>query len=348
MPASTDRNNSFAVLRLLLAGAVIVGHAPEIIDGSRAREPLTRLFGSLSLGELAVDGFFVLSGFLLALSWLGKPALGRYGVRRVLRILPGFAVASAVSVLIVGAIGAPDASRYFSAVDWVECAKRVLTLAPPLTPPTFVGTHYPSVNVPMWTIRSEFICYTSIPLLGVAGLLKRPKWMLAVVAVSLLASAATLLHAGHSSGVAEGGLWTQLRRLARLWPFFCCGAALACWRGRLPRSRWTAIAAASFVLAAMLLLRNRAEPVLAIPFAYLLIDTGLNRLRFAKAWFRAFDASYGTYLYAWPIQKLLVWAFPGIGPIVNASATLLLAFVAGAISWVVVERPAIRASERVA
>jgi len=67
---SSMRNNNIDALRLLLAVLVIFSHSYALGLGSEAREPLalaTR--GQLTLGNLAVDWFFVLSGFLIAQSW---------------------------------------------------------------------------------------------------------------------------------------------------------------------------------------------------------------------------------------------------------------------------------------
>ena len=54
-------------------------------------------------GSLAVDAFFVLSGFLVARSYLQLHSVGRYAWHRALRILPGFWVALVVTAAIVAA-----------------------------------------------------------------------------------------------------------------------------------------------------------------------------------------------------------------------------------------------------
>lgn len=96
--------NNIGFLRLLLALAVIIGHSPEMIDGNRYREPLTILFHTLSLGEFAVDLFFLISGYLITQSLDKSNSMGEYLLKRFLRIFPGFIVAYLLSVFLLGPI----------------------------------------------------------------------------------------------------------------------------------------------------------------------------------------------------------------------------------------------------
>jgi peptidoglycan/LPS O-acetylase OafA/YrhL len=93
------RANNFSVLRILFATLVILSHSTELIDGNRSSETLTRLFGTISFGVLAVDGFFIVSGYLITKSYLSSEPIS-YLVKRTLRIYPGFIVAFVVSIFL--------------------------------------------------------------------------------------------------------------------------------------------------------------------------------------------------------------------------------------------------------
>jgi len=99
--ASSARKNNIGFIRLLAASMVIVSHSPELIDGDRSREPLMRVFGTLSLGEVAVDIFFLISGYLITRSYL-TTRHWNYVTRRVGRIYPGYLVAYFLCIFAVG------------------------------------------------------------------------------------------------------------------------------------------------------------------------------------------------------------------------------------------------------
>ncbi len=88
-PALLSRENSLTFLRLAFALAVVFGHA--FVLGGFGEEPLHRLtHGALSGRELAVHGFFILSGFLIVKSLDENPSLWRFACHRAFRILPAF------------------------------------------------------------------------------------------------------------------------------------------------------------------------------------------------------------------------------------------------------------------
>lgn len=148
-------SNNFNFLRLLLTVLVLLSHSPELIDGDRHREILTSLFHTISFGELAVDGFFLLSGYLITQSWQRTPQLLNFLKKRILRIYPGFIVATLMCAFVVAPLGASH-SNYFAQFNAFQFLKGMLLLSPPVVPPVFISQPYPFVNGAMWTIAYEF------------------------------------------------------------------------------------------------------------------------------------------------------------------------------------------------
>jgi len=64
------RLNNIDALRLILAVLVLFSHCYPLATGSEQDEPLFVFSrGQLTLGGLAVDCFFILSGYLIVQSW---------------------------------------------------------------------------------------------------------------------------------------------------------------------------------------------------------------------------------------------------------------------------------------
>lgn len=331
MPVTSppSRDNHFNLLRLVLALLVLLGHAPELCDGDRRRELLTLVFGTISFGELAVDAFFLLSGYLIVQSWRTAPQPLAFLSKRVLRIYPGFIVASLVCGFVVGPLGA-DAAAYFHQFWLRGFVTGVALLQMPVVPPVFVGQPWAAVNGPMWTIGLEFACYVSVLVLGLAGAIVRPRAWLALAALLLAALLAYTLRD------------LPAPPLLRLATFFFAGGALQLYprlygaRMIWPRRRVAVLAA--LLLAAMFSPRL-AEPALATLGGVLLLRCAfadlppLARLRHLP------DVSYGVYLYGWPVQKLLLWYWPGMSPWLLFALAAPLAIGCGAASWFAVEKP---------
>src|SRR5688500_730215 len=89
--AERFRQNNFDFLRLALAVLVILSHSYYLVSGTEDSEPLMRASrGQIEMGALAVNFFFIISGFLITHSWFSAPRVRDYLKKRVLRIFPGF------------------------------------------------------------------------------------------------------------------------------------------------------------------------------------------------------------------------------------------------------------------
>ncbi|BBZ44494.1 hypothetical protein MPRM_17750 [Mycobacterium parmense] len=201
------------------------------------------------------------------------------------------------------------------------------------------------------TLSWEVLCYIAIAGLGIAGLLHR-RWLIPALFVLVLYWSAILPPFSAFVETPPGGrqyIDAATNQLvmeglaARFALMFLAGALLYLFRNVLP-ARWSLVVVSVLVVLAASLLPNY-RIVAAIPLAYAIIVSGAlihnERLRLRT------DLSYGVYIYAFPVQQLLVicgLAFlnPIAFAIVSAIATLPLA----ALSWFLVEKRAISLKSR--
>ena len=126
------RQNNFGALRLLLALLVLVSHTFAGYYGNDDREPFYRLVGGqMDISAYAVNGFFAISGFLITLSWLRTPRFKTFMMKRILRIYPGFIVASLVSLLIVAPLAGANGSIALKPLEIAKSFVRIVMLSGP-------------------------------------------------------------------------------------------------------------------------------------------------------------------------------------------------------------------------
>lgn len=344
MSAGEGRSNGFGALRLLFASLVIVAHAPAMQDGNDSREPLHWLFGQGTFGSLAVDGFFLISGYLIAASFISDPKT--YAWKRLLRIYPGFIVCYLLCIFLVG----PLAGAHLGALsprDWIVVFARMLVLKEPELPGIFTGLPFPALNGSAWTIIYEFRCYIGAALLGLLGLYRRPRLFLALTAAAVLSNFVFLLPAGHTlSKLVQpfAGAVGEAQQTVRLTSVFLCGTA---YRLFAPNYRAPVAAVCALVLVPAMFVDGLWEVALMTLGGYVLFWTAL---RVKWRWFLALNAkddiSYGVYLYAWPIGILTVWYWFAIPTPLLAVGTFAAALLCGWVSWQLIEKPAMSLKQR--
>ena len=345
-PCSTngaDRNNNFNFLRFFLATLVLLSHSAELIDGNRKREILTQLFGTISFGEMAVDGFFILSGFLILQSWERDPNLFHFIKNRFLRIFPAFIVASLISAFVVGPLGS-DTTKYFTQFNLIQYIKSLIFLSTPIVPPTFEGLPYASINGSMWTIAYEFRCYMIVALLGICGFAWRRNFWLVLTLLALLPLLIpNILNQITFRGVSSI-LFGSSQQFFHLLAFFMAGGCFYLFRNEISfKTSWMFVAAIVLILC---FFNIRTTPLAFIILgAYILFWFAFSKFQLLEQFKRYPDISYGFYLYGWPIQKLLIWYIPSLSPWLLFIFAFGFSCFFGLLSWNVVERPFLRRKE---
>ncbi|MCB1453026.1 MAG: acyltransferase [Rhizobiaceae bacterium] len=337
--ASKDKN-SFGVVRLAAAIAVVVTHAVGIVNGWAAAEPMAAATG-WSLAAHAVHVFFVLSGFMIAASWERSSSLLDFAAARTLRIMPALIVINLLIVLIGGLWLTTAAPAAYWSIENVGAflTKATLLFSVGVTLDGVFADNPmgASVNIPIWTIRFEVICYltlmvfmTAIAALRLSGLTR-----LIAVAPVLLASAFIVTVSGDPEHYNFAG------QLARFVFAFYLGVAGWIARDHIPIRAGTALLFGALAAVATWSDMPIRYPVMILATGYLSFWVGSLPMGRLQRWTARTDLSYGVYITGFFIQQWLVYAFPAMSAWENALAGTGLALAAAWLSWTYVEKPAL-------
>lgn len=321
-----SRDNALNFVRLVLAGSVIFGHTYPI-TGTNPSWP------SVELAGWAVNGFFAASGYLIAGSRM-RLNFWPYMWRRAMRIFPAFWIVLAVTAFIFAPISTLASGRPYSPFDGVNYVVQnlALRLGELGIGSTLSGTPHPdSWNGSLWTLYFEFGAYIAAGLLlGLGIVRKNMAPTLALLLVVLSAAVAV----GFGSDLP--GILGEAVPAARLWSFFVAGMLIYTFRERLGTSPAVGVtAAALFAVTWVFGIQSWAGQM---PFALLVLWIGAAlpvRLGVKN------DISYGVYIYAFPVQQLLVvFGFSALfGAEWSAALALALTVPLAFASWRWVEKP---------
>ena len=204
-----DRNqpNALNFFRLVFALAVLFSHSWAF--GKFTDNPLDRLLSATGdAAGNAVNGFFIISGFLITGSWLSGRSAESFLRARVARIWPAFAVAFLFSACIAALAARGNWLQYLHSIPKQSWFVGVFTLDPFVLerPLSFAQNPYPhTVNGPMWTIRIEFCCYIAVALAGAIGVFRR-RWLVILFSIFVI----TL--AGYEHSVTPDVAWQRWAR----------------------------------------------------------------------------------------------------------------------------------------
>lgn len=321
--------NSLNFIRFTLAALVIFGHAFPLVEGRNDRLEF--------LAGMAVNLFFCISGFLILAS-AQRVSLPSYIWRRFLRIFPAYWV----SMLFVVCVGVPiayllGASTFIwntqENLNYITSNFDLYKLQFNI-PGTLESNPNIAWNSSAWTLWFEFVAYLClIPFVYLPWVQKYQK-----VTVTLAFALSLFMYPLLAAVDATTNMYWSF---ARLVPLFLAGSLLYVW-GEYIKVRRLPIITASVATVAL----HWWNPEVLMNISQVLFAYGV--LGFAAVlkvyWGYKNDLSYGVYIYAFPVQQLLVAAGSSeLGIALNSVLTLLITMGLAYLSWNLVEKPAMRA-----
>lgn len=177
------KNNGFDILRHLLALTVVLVHTSEL-TGIKAYHWFEQTFSS----GFAVKSFFVLSGFLIFMSYDRNPDLKNYFLKRFKRIYPGYLTVILLSAVGLSVFHSPGIKSYFLNTHWFKYIASnlfFLNFLEPTVPSSFQGHIFPAVNGALWTLKVEVMFYITVPLVVYLFKFGRLKVLISLFILSL-------------------------------------------------------------------------------------------------------------------------------------------------------------------
>ena len=321
--------NNFHLMRLVAAWLVIWSHAWPITGTARG-DWLNQTLGR-SAGAFAVDLFFLISGFLVAAS-VQRHRWRDFLLARALRLYPALIVCVALTAFVLGPLLTTAADYWSDGRVWrYVWSTASLWRAEFWLPGVFETLPHTSVNGSLWTLPIEGRLYLLLFAAGALGMLRPwrylPAWALAMAGAAAFAWI-------------KAPLPQHLSYLCWTVAFFITGTLLWLWREHIRLDgRWVV----PLIVAACL-----ARDTLAFVPAYMAaVIYGALWLAFVPRlpYIRRNDLSYGLYLYGWPMQQI-AFLLGATGVLTNTLLSSVLALACAALSWFLIERPALALKPR--
>ncbi|MCX7086643.1 MAG: acyltransferase [Methylococcales bacterium] len=329
-------NNNLNALRMIAASLVLYGHSFVFLG-----LPAPLFLSWAPLGSLGVFIFFTISGYLITQSWQNDPHLGRFFIRRALRIVPGLIVCILLSIFVLCPIFTTlTLNDYFkSDFTWGYLHNIALYITYYL-PGVFAENRVPNaVNGSLWSLPIEFLMYIIV---AIIGFLRGNKWVFLMLTITFVFTTYFWAQRTEQMLIMYA---SDLRQAFICGTYFWVGATFYLFNIK----RFFSLSTALLACIGLLCL-ERWVPTLSIMTWLLLPITvlafGLDKNQLLSRLTNSGDYSYGIYIYAFPIQQAVVYLYPNLPFEIYLPICFTLAFVCAILSWHLIERPALALKPR--
>ena len=323
--------NNFDHLRHLLAMGVFLFHVAEL-----SRNEAFASFKTFISPAVAVHSFFIISGFLIFMSFERSSSIANYFEKRFRRIAPGYiAVVVLAFILLAPLSSLPPQSYYTSPESFKYLLANLSTLnfLHPTLPGVFEHNPIRAVNGALWTIKVEVLFYRSVPIIVAIG----KRWEITRTLIVLAVLSALYTYAMHML-VASNPLYEVL---AHQFPaqliFFAAGGLLYYYLEKF--KRFAAIAVLLAILGFIVQKFMPSLPLYALSLAVIIIYLAIV-FPYMGHIARHGDLSYGIYIWHFPlIQSFVALKLFDANPWFAFIALSLLVLLLSWLSWHLIEKP---------
>ena len=331
------KSNNFDFLRFVFAFIVFLVHA-HVLSGT---ETLSVLSHSLS-SSIAVKSFFVVSGFLIFMSYENSQNTKDYLLKRASRIYPAYFVVVVFCAIFGCVLSTYSITNYWSIdlIKYVVANLLFLNFLCPNLPGVFESNIIQAVNGALWTLKIEVMFYLFVPFV-VMAFRKFNRF-----GVILMLYVISVVYSYLLSGMAEesgAAIYVELKRqLPGQLTYFLAGATAYYYYEYLTKFNLLAI-----IVAITVILFKASLPWIIIePLVLAILVISIACVMPYLGHFGKYgDFSYGIYIVHFPILQTLNYygsfsKAPWIALAISSLLTLSVAF----LLWHFIEKPFLRKS----
>jgi len=326
------KTNNFDLIRLLLAITVAIVHLAYLssID-------FLQVVDKYINPEVAVDCFFVISGFLIFMSYDSSSSLSKYISKRLRRIFPGYITVVLFCAFFLYFVSTKSSlSEYFN-IDFLKYLffnLTTLNFLHPTLPGVFENSQIESVNGALWTIKIELMFYMSVPV--IAYIISKYNRLYTIIFIYILAIlysySMIYLYHHYDSKI----FLTLERQLPGQLAFFIAGAAVYYYYSYFYEKRYLFLIFAVIVL---LIDNYITDLYIFYPLAIaILVLYFASMFKYLGNFGKYGDFSFGVYIWHFPILQILIAKNMFENEFVGIALFILLTTIAAYLSWHFVEK----------
>ncbi len=349
----TSKENNFDFLRFIAAILVIITHS-YALSGLGDKDFLVYLTKkNISFSHLGVAVFFVMSGYLIFQSAINTNSVLSYFWKRILRIVPGLLAVLIICVFILGPIISNlSLGAYFSNSETYLhlLSVTIYNISHLDLPGVFVNNPSQSVNGSLWTLQYEFTCYIFVAFFVFIfpSIVKIKNYLLVGIFILMIFIRIFLgekyFWFNYSSPYLLG---LNLMYTFEWFAYFISGMVLFIMKDKLKSVGL--VSAILLIFYVMFLILNytifaRYLLYLLVPAIVYYIVFKLPRISFIS---KHGDISYGMYIWAFPVQQLIIYLFPNINVDLYIIFSVLFTIPFALFSWHLIEKRALKYKNRI-
>ena len=333
------RDNNFNLIRFFAALLVLITHSFSIVTGDVNQEPFRTSLG-ISLGTVAVDIFFITSGFLVTASLLTRKSLVDFVLARFLRIFPALWVMLCITFFGGLWITSFTLTEFLTDLTvykyFLKCSTLLFGVAHTL-PGVFHDNPYPNaVNGSLWTMPNELRMYATLAIvwlmLSYTRIDKLKGLKIFVVGVTIVV-ALVLLFLNFPTDT------SKTSRFLELFFMFFIGASYYVLREFILLKLNLFALFLGVILVSVFVSIDVFNVCYKILIPYVLFCLVYLPKGYIRNFNKFGDYSYGIYIYAFPVQQATVMFFPEYSVFQITIISILITLTLAIVSWHKLEKP---------